>query len=651
MEALLQNLLILAVETGQAAAQGAAENEAVKNPGTHYELLLTLTGGLIAALIFGSISQRIGLSPIVGYLVGGLLLGPYTPGFEADHNIAEQLAELGVILLMFGVGLHFHLDELLAVRRVAVPGAIVQSVVATALGAALAHWLGWSWQVGLLFGMSLSVASTVVLVRVLSDNRDLHTLSGHIAVGWLVVEDLFTVIALVVLPALFGPEGGSNLGFALGLAGVKVAALLVLTFAVGSPVVAWLLEQAAKTRSRELFTLTVLAVALGIAVGSSVFFGVSMALGAFLAGMIVGRSEFSLRAASEALPMRDAFAVLFFVSVGMLLDPMHLIDRPILVAATLGVILIGKPLAALLIVLLLRYPTKTALAVAVALAQVGEFSFILVTLGRTIGLLDAETLFPLVNNTIVAAAIISITLNPILYRQVDRFDAWANNHWGFWRWLNSRVRQKMSGKVKEAQDEGINPHQAIVVGYGPIGRSVTRLLRENEVEPTIIELNVDTVRRLHESGIKAIYGDASHRDTLTSAGIATAGNLILSSAGMQHSEEVIRVARELNPDIQVLARANYLGERTQLVRAGAKEVFSAEGEVALAFSVAILRRLGATPEQIDRERQWVYADLLGEPPPAEKSTETTQKASDEDSTDVTDSPSSSQDEESSRTSV
>lgn len=614
MDAFLQNMLLLATDAGQVATEAAAAvgAEVAKSPGLHYELLLTLTGGLIAALIFGSISQRIGLSPIVGYLVGGLILGPYTPGFEVDHGIAEQLAELGVILLMFGVGLHFHLDELLAVRGVAIPGAIVQSAVATVLGTAVTHSLGLSWEVGFLFGMSLSVASTVVLIRVLSDNRDLHTLSGHIAVGWLVVEDLFTVVALVVLPAVLGPQSGGNLVVALGIAALKVAALLVLTFAVGSRVVAWLLEQAAKTRSRELFTLTVLAVALGIAVGSSVFFGVSMALGAFLAGMIVGRSEFSLRAASEALPMRDAFAVLFFVSVGMLLNPMHLIQEPILVGATLAVILLGKPLAAMFIVLLLRYPTKSALAVAVALAQVGEFSFILVALGKTIGLLDEQTLFPLLNNTIVGAAIISITLNPILYRYVDRVDAWANEHVGFWRWLNRRVRSSAPSH-KKADGDDVNPHRAIVVGYGPIGRSVTRLLRENEIEPIIIELNVDTVRKLKDLGIQAIYGDASHRDTLTSAGIASAGALILSSAGMQHSSEVIRMARELNPDIHVFARANYLAERQHLLKAGADEVFSAEGEVALAFSVAILRRLGATPEQIDRERQWVYADLLGQP--------------------------------------
>lgn len=572
------------------------------------DLIMTLTGGLVAALICGYVSQLIGLSPIVGYLVGGLILGPYTPGFVADPHIAEQLAELGVILLMFGVGLHFHVDELLAVRGVALPGAIAQSVVATVFGMLVAHLFGWNWQAGLVFGMALSVASTVVLVRVLSDNRDLHTLAGHIAIGWLVVEDLFTVVALVVLPAVFDRQSDGNLWLGLGLAAIKVASLVVLTFVVGGRAVPWLLEQAAKTRSRELFTLTVLVVALGIAVGSAQLFGVSMALGAFLAGMVVGRSEFSLRAASEALPMRDAFAVLFFVSVGMLLDPMHLLREPALVVATLAVILICKPMIALLLVLLLRYPTKSALSVAVALAQIGEFSFILATLGEQLKLLDTSA-----NHTLVAAAIISITLNPILYRQVDWLDAWGIEHVSFWRWLNQRVRNRESSVIQGDTDDEVNPHRAIVVGYGPIGRSVVRLLRENEVEPTVIELNVDTVRRLVESGVSAVYGDAAHRDTLASAGAATAANLILSSAGMEHSQEVIRVARELNPDVHVLARANFLGERKRLLLAGANEVFSAEGEVALAFSVSILRRLGASPEQIDRERQWVYSDLLGQP--------------------------------------
>src|SRR5262252_3802472 len=326
----------------------------------HLDLLLTLTGGLAAALVCGYLTHRLGLSPIVGYLLGGIAVGPYTPGFVANEALAEQLAEIGVILLMFGVGLHFRLRELLAVRRVALPGAIAQSLVATVLGAVVARAFGWTLAASVVFGLALSVASTVVLMRVLADHRDLHTPTGHIAVGWLVVEDLFTVLVLVLLPALFGgrPAGASHIPLALGLAALKITALVAFTLLVGGRLIPWLLERVAATRSRELFTLTILVLALGIAVGSATLFGVSMALGAFLAGMVVGRSDFSLRAASEALPMRDAFAVLFFVAVGMLLNPHYVMEAPGLVAATLGVILLGKPLAALGIVLLLGYTLK-----------------------------------------------------------------------------------------------------------------------------------------------------------------------------------------------------------------------------------------------------------------------------------------------------
>src|SRR5688572_23639078 len=328
-----------------------------------YDLILTLTGGLGAALVLGFVTQRLGLSPIVGYLLAGTLVGPYTPGFVADASLAEQVAEIGVVLLMFGVGLQFHVEELLAVRRVAIPGALVQSAVAMALGASVANALGWPWTAALVFGVALSVASTVVLVRVLSDNNSMHTPAGHIAVGWLVVEDLFTVLVLVLLPALFG---GTDIDVAasVALTAAKVGALVVFTMVVGPRVIPWLLERIARTHSRELFTLTVLTTALGIAVGSAQLFGVSMALGAFLAGLIVGRSDFSLRAASDALPMRDAFAVLFFVSVGMLLDPRVFLEAPLLVAGTLAVVMIGKPLAALLVVIVLGYPFKVGLTVA-----------------------------------------------------------------------------------------------------------------------------------------------------------------------------------------------------------------------------------------------------------------------------------------------
>lgn len=560
------------------------------------DLILTLTGGLAAALVLGYITQLLRLSPIVGYLLAGIVVGPHTPGFEADHALAEQMAEIGVILLMFGVGLHFHFKELLAVRHVAVPGALVQSITATILGALLGRFFGREWSTSLVFGGAISVASTVVLIRVLSDNRALHTRVGHIAVGWLVVEDLLTVVALVLLPSLFGAEavGGAGLAMALGVALLKMAALVAVTFIVGGRVVPWVLERVALTRSRELFTLAVLVIALGIAVGSAKVFGVSMALGAFLAGMIVGRSEFSLRAASEALPMRDAFAVLFFVSVGMLLNPAQLIESPVLILGTLAVVLVAKPLAALAIVLALRYPLGTAMSVAIALAQIGEFSFILATLGKQLNIVSDEVI-----NTLVAAAIISITLNPLLYRLVAPVD----------KWLRGR-RNDAVKSIDESSSDASPGHRAVVVGYGPVGQTVTQLLLDNGIVPTVIELNHETVRRLKTFDVTAIYGDATRPEVLAEAGIRQAENLILSSGTSHSDEEIIRRAKELNPLIRILARSQYVRELPKLRRAGAEEVYSGEGEVALALTVAILRRLGATPEQIDRERERVNATFL-----------------------------------------
>ena len=562
-------------------------------------LIATLAGGLAAALVAGYITERLHLSPIVGYLLAGIAVGPHTPGFIADTHLAEQLAEVGVILLMFGVGLQFHLDELLAVRRVAIPGAIAQSAVATALGAGVAHLFGWDWSAAIVFGIALAVASTVVLIRVLSDNRELHTPTGHIAVGWLVVEDLFTVLVLVVLPAVFGTattERGSGsaamaLALTLGFTLVKVGGLAAFTLAVGGRIIPRLLDRIARTRSRELFTLTVLVIALGIAVGSTAIFGVSMALGAFLAGMVVGRSEYSLRAASEALPMRDAFAVLFFVSVGMLLDPRYLLEAPGLIAAALAVVVIGKPLVAIAVVRLMGYPMRVGLAIGVALAQIGEFSFILGSLGRDLGILPATAM-----NALVAVAIASIVINPLLYR-----------------WVPHLAKRTQAGRVAIADQRPPPPsttHRAVVVGYGPTGRTVTRLLRENAIEPTVVELNIDTVRALEQDdGVTGVYGDASQREVLKGAGADTAGSLILTT-DLTSAEEVIRVARELNPNLYVLSRTATLRDLPVLRKAGASGVFSGEGEVALALTEALLHRLGATPDQIDRERQRVHDELF-----------------------------------------
>jgi CPA2 family monovalent cation:H+ antiporter-2 len=565
-----------------------------------FDLILTLTGGFAGALLFGYLTQRLGLSPIVGYLLAGVAVGPHTPGFVADTALAEQLAEVGVILLMFGVGLQFHVHELLAVRNVAIPGAVVQSAVATILGATLAHSFGWPLSSAIVFGIALSVASTVVLIRVLADNNALHTRAGHIAVGWLVVEDLFTIVALVLLPIAFGGDG-SGFGGALLFTGLKVAALIAFTMFVGARLIPRVLDHVAGTHSRELFTLTVLVIALGIAVGSAAVFDVSMALGAFLAGLVVGRSDYSLRAASEALPLRDAFAVLFFVSVGMLLDPAALLRSPALVGGALAVVMIGKPLAAFAITWLMRYPFATSLSVAVALAQIGEFSFMLSRVGRDLGVLTEEA-----GNVIVAVAILSIVFNPILYRLIKPWDRWTLAHPLFRRVVDRSVTSHRADIPPPAADAA---HRAVVVGYGPTGRTVTRLLRENGFEPIVIDMNVNTVRGLREQGVRAIYGDATHRDTLEQAGVATADNLILTSFGMTEGSETIRHAKELNPGIHVLARAQYLRDVPALRNAGAEGVASAESEVGLALTEMMLHRLGATPDQIDHERERVRSEL------------------------------------------
>jgi len=572
------------------------------------DLILTLTGGLAAALLLGYATHRLGLSPIVGYLLAGIAVGPNTPGFVANRELADQLAEIGVVLLMFGVGLQFHFRELLAVRRVAVPGAVAQSLVAMVLGCLVGLGFGWSWPAGLVFGLAISVASTVVLLRVLVDNNDLHTPAGHTAVGWLVVEDLFMVLVLVLLPVLFRGDssGAASVVPALAWSILKIALLVVFVVLVGGRFLPWLLDRVAATRSRELFTLTVLVLALGIALGAARLFGVSMALGAFLAGMVVGQSDFGSRAASEALPMRDAFAVLFFVSAGMLFDPAILWGEPLLVAATLGIILVGKPFAALTIVLLLGRPLRVALSVAAALAQIGEFSFILAALGRELGILTEKA-----TSALIAAAIVSISLNPVLYRLTNILEAGARRSPLLRRWLGARKAGRLA--AEPADDLGPR-NEAIVVGYGPVGRTLVRLLQENAVQPTVVELNRDTARRLRADGMRAVYGDATHKETLIEAGAIRAGFLVLSSAGMRGSEETIRLAREANPKIQVFARAAYLQEVPALRRAGAHAAFAGEGEVALAMTEFLLLRLGATAEQIDREKGRVRTDLFLETP-------------------------------------
>jgi CPA2 family monovalent cation:H+ antiporter-2 len=558
------------------------------------ELILTLAGGLTAALILGYLTQRIGLSPIVGYLMAGVAVGPYTAGFVANQQIAEQLGEIGVILLLFGVGLQFDVEELLAVRRVAVPGAVTASLSVAAVAALAAHTAGWPWTAATVFGLSLSVASTVVLVRVLSDRHQLHSSAGHLAVAWLLVEDVFTVLVLVLLPIFGeGPPTAADVAAAVGFTTLKVAALVVFAVVIGGKVIPRLLDVVAASRSRELFTLTILVLALGIALGAAAGFGVSMPLGAFLAGLVVGRSEYSVRAATDALPMRDAFAVLFFVSVGMLFDLSVLPEAPGLVAAALAAVLLAKSAIAATVLALMHQPVRTVLTVALSVGQVGEFSFILASLGRDLGILPQDAL-----NIVVAVSIVSITVTPLSYRLGRPLE----------RWLTRR-RAGRGADEDLGASSSLDPRgRAVVVGYGPTGRTGSRLLRENGISPTVVELNVETVRALRQEGVSAVYGDARYPATLIAAGLPHADTLIISVAD-PGTLEIIRAARDLNPRVHIFARSEYLRDVPVLRHAGAEQVFSAEGEVALTMTEAVLRRLGATPEQIDRERARVHEEL------------------------------------------
>ena len=559
------------------------------------ELILTLAGALTAALGLGYVTHRLGLSPIAGYLIAGVLVGPHTPGFVANATFAEQLAEVGVVLLMFGVGLQFHVEELLAVWRTAVPGAVAGMAVATAAGALAASAAGWPLISATAFGLALSVASTVVLVRILADRDALHTQTGHIAVGWLVVEDVFTVIVLVLLPTLARSSSAGSLAIAVFWTLAKVAGLVAIFAIGGTRLIPLVLDRVASTRSRELFTLAILAIALGLAVGSAMLFGVSMALGAFVAGMVVGRSEYSVRAAVDALPMRDAFAVLFFVSVGMLLDPRELLTDVRLAGAALFIVIVAKPLVAALVLAAMRLPLRVVLAVPAALAQIGEFSFIVANLGHDLQLLPANA-----TNVVVAVSIVSIVINPLASRAIAPAERWI-------------ARRRASPRRSAVEDEGASSSldaasRAIVIGYGPTGRIVTRLLADNGIAPTVIELNMDAVRELHAAGRSAIYGDARHTATLTRAGLPHAATLIVS--GGDEGIAMIDAARELNPNVHVFARAEFLRGVSELRRAGAAQVFTGEGEVALAMTESVLRRLGATADQIDRERARVREELL-----------------------------------------
>lgn len=574
-------------------------------------LISTIVGGLVLAFIFGAIANRFRLPPLVGYLVAGMLVGPHTPGFVADQQLAPQLAELGVILLMFGVGLHFALKDLLSVRFIAVPGAIGQIAIATLLGWILGEVLGWSFGASLIFGVALSTASTVVLLKAMQDRRLVDSERGRIAIGWLIVEDLAMVLVLVLIPAAASvANGGASaysdplaavasrlVGIDLGVGGIvaatliKVAIFVALMLVFGRRFIPAILHRIAHTGSRELFRLGVLAIALGVAFGAAELFGVSLALGAFFAGMVLSESELSHRAAQESLPLRDAFSVLFFVSVGMLFDPNILINEPLVLLATLAIILVGKTVAAFAIVLIFRRPVKTALTISASLAQIGEFSFILAEMGVGLGLLPQEG-----RDLILAGALISIILNPVMFNLTDRLRPWLESR------LQSRIEpvhaaeavsttpaeaevSPVAADSDEAGDETAEPTtltgHRVVVGYGRVGRVVADDLLVRGIPLLVIEDAEDRVRRLRDKSIEAVVGNAADGRVLALAGLERAKALLVAIPDGFEAGQVVEQARRINPALLIVARAHSDEEVEHLLRHGASKVIMGEREIAL----------------------------------------------------------------------
>ena len=548
----------------------------------HYTpLITTLVAAFTLAWLFAAVAQRFKLPPLVGYLLAGVVIGPFTPGYVADQNLANQLAEIGVILLMFGVGLHFSLADLLSVKRIAIPGAIAQIACATLLGMGLTTWLGWSLGAGLVFGLALSVASTVVLLRALQERRLIETERGRIAVGWLIVEDIAMVLTLVLLPVaagLFKDADGAvaspgEIALVLGLTTAKIAAFVAVMLIVGKRVIPWILHYMAHTGSRELFRLSVLVIALGTAFAAAELFGVSFALGAFFAGMILSESKLSQQAATETLPLRDAFAVLFFVSVGMLVDPMIVVREPFPVLATLLIIVVGKSLAAYGIVRGFGYANATALTISASLAQIGEFSFILANLGVAIALLPPEG-----RDLILAGAIISILLNPFLFSALD--------------WLLARQEAPKAEPALAEEDAGprepVRPttlrNHVVLVGHGRVGKAISQALRKRKIAILVVVDDEDEAAELRGQGIAAIAGNAVDPGIIDAVNLGAARGLLVAIADGFEGGQVVQQARAIYPKLNIVARAHSEEEILHLMRHGASHVVMAEREIAIAMA-------------------------------------------------------------------
>lgn len=572
-------------------------------------LIATLVAGLGLAFILGTLANRLRLSPLVGYLVAGVLIGPFTPGFVADQALARQLAELGVILLMFGIGLHFSLNDLLSVRKIALPGAVGQMALVTMLGLLVTQAIGWPIGAGVVFGLALSVASTVVVLRALQEMRQLETDGGRIAVGWLVVEDLAMILALVLLPAFAGVLGGNFNGAnlngndlfklfepqtiwsALGLTLGKLAAFFAIMVVVGRRVIPPILHYVAHTGSRELFRLAVLAIALGVAFGAAELFGVSFALGAFFAGMILAESQLSQRAAQETLPLRDAFAVLFFVSVGMLFNPMILVEQPLLVGVTFLIIVIGNATAASAIALMFGYPSHVALTLGLSLAQIGEFSFILAGLGVELTLLPEAG-----RDLVLAGAILSILVNPLLFAALDRLTPW----------LKARERtiatQEGRAETPELAATSLTDH-AVLVGHGRVGSLVAQTLQKARQPYLVIEERQVIVEQLRARGVDVIAGNAAQPGLLEAANVASARWLISAIPNPFESGNLIEQAHAINPKLEIIARAHSDAEVDYLKKFGADLIIMGEREIARAISDQILSRIDVPAAPVADQNQ------------------------------------------------
>ena len=556
------------------------------------ELIILLAVGFSLALVFGYIAARLRLPPLMGYLIAGVIISPNTPGIVADIHLANQLAELGVMFLMFGVGMHFSLNDLMQVRRIALPGAVLQIAVATLLGVGVSMMWGWSFGSALIFGLSLSCASTVVLLKALGDRGLLDSVNGKIAVGWLLVEDLVMVLALVLLPATAVLLGGQalestnneNIWLTLGLTLLKVSGFIAFMLIVGKRLVPFIIQIVARLGSRELFTLTVVAAAVSIAFGAYKIFGVSMALGAFFAGMVVKESDFSHRAEEETLPLREIFSILFFVAVGMLFDPRILIEEPLHVLAVVGIIMVGKTIAAMALVLFFRYPLNTALTVGASLAQIGEFSFILATLGVSLQLLSLDG-----QNLILAGALISITLNSFVFSAIEPVQNWIRE-----RSYLARLLERSNDPLAMLPDEVSQDYlrdQVVIVGHGEVGRRITQNLMAENIKVVIAEENREIVEDLREKGIAAVSGIATEAGVLIQAHIQHARLLVLSPMDILDIHKIVDIAKTLNPEIQVLVCAESKAEAEVIRKDNIGEVYFAKEEMAKNMSNYILNQI------------------------------------------------------------